>query len=667
MKQDTSIFSQLYILSKDLWWTGDPWANDIFHDLDPVRWNALNHNPCALLHEYINKANVTPSKEWILRAEALLDRYQTFLDKPEYIDAPRIAYFCMEFGLHEFFQIYSGGLGILAGDHIRSAGDLKLPFVGVGLLYKFGYFNQLIIGGQQGAGYINYKNTHLPLRTLTQITTPFRNQRMNVLIHEVKVGGARLLLLDTDVDGNSEEMKNLTKSLYGGDKRVRIGQEMLLGIGGIRALRALDIESDVYHLNEGHAAYSLLELWIEHHYQGLSWEDAWKEVQKQAVFTTHTPVPAGHDTFYWHTVNEYLGAYRRQVGLSEGAFMDKGREDPSDWELPLSMTVLGLNGTRKSNGVSALHGEVSRAMFKDLPEANIGHITNGVHPTAWMAPELHDLLDQYQPGWTSSLESGDIWDSCDIPESKLWEMRKVLRMKLIEESRRILGRDVLDPDSLTIGFARRFATYKRGDLIFDDPDRLEAILKQGVQLVFAGKAHPADIPGQKVLANVLRFARDPRFSDRVIFLPDYNAHIGRLMTQGCDVWLNNPRRPREASGTSGQKAALNGNLNFSILDGWWPEAYNGRNGWAIGDRNDWTDLDAQDAFDVNSMYTLLETEIIPAFQSATDWTGRMKDAIRTCAPVYNTHRMVTDYVNVMYRESDTPVSSSSQDSKSNAH
>ncbi len=645
----TELLTKLLALSKNLWWTGDPWANDLFHDLNPIRWTDLNHNPTALLQEELDNPSKPPTTEWIHRAEQLLNRYHNFTIKPEAEECPRIAYFCMEFGLHEFFQIYSGGLGILAGDHIRSAGDLKLPFVGVGLLYKFGYFNQLIVGGQQGAGYVNYKNTILPLNAVATISVPFRDQAMQVTVHEVYIGSARLLLLDTDVDGNSEEMIALTKNLYGGGKQTRIGQEILLGIGGVRALRALNIERDVYHLNEGHAAFLLLELWIEQQKAGLSWEEAWKSVQEMSVFTTHTPVPAGHDTFKWELVNEYLGHYRHQAGLSEGAFMDKGRENPSEWSLPLSMTVLGLNGTRRANGVSALHGTVSREMFKELPAANIGHITNGVHPTAWMAPELMTLLNAHQPNWTSHLASGKIWQRCDIPHADLWAMRHTLRGKLIAESRKILGRKVLHPEHLTIGFARRFATYKRGDLIFDDPERLEAILDKGVQLVFAGKAHPADAPGQKVLANVLRFARDPRFADRVIFLPDYNAHIGRLMTQGCDVWLNNPRRPREASGTSGQKAALNGNLNFSILDGWWPEAYNGKNGWAIGDDQEWTDLVAQDAFDVDSIYTLLETEILPTFQEPTKWTSCMQEAIRTCLPIYNTHRMVMDYVNTMYK------------------
>ncbi len=641
------VIESLLTLSADLWWTGDPWANDLFARLDPVRWESLNHNPYALCQEWLGQP--TPvSAEWLLDAKALLERYEKFQQTPEMTDCPRIAYFCMEFGLHEFFQIYSGGLGILAGDHIRSAGDLKMPFVGIGLLYKFGYFNQLIIGGQQGAGYINYNNHALPLKTRTTITVPLRSETMQVRVHEVTVGGAKLLLLDTDVDGNSEEMISLTKNLYGGGKQMRIAQEILLGIGGVRALRALGIERDVYHLNEGHAGFALLELWIEHQKTGLDWDSAWEKVKQQSVFTTHTPVPAGHDTFDWSLVNEYLGHYRHQSGLPEGAFMDKGRENPTEWSLPLSMTVLALNGTRTSNGVSALHGQVSREMFKELPSANIGHITNGVHPTAWMAPELHALLDTYHPLWQSELSDGLHWTACNIPDAQLWEMRKTLRQKLITESRRILGREVLHPDHLTIGFARRFATYKRGDLIFDDPERLEAILNQGVQLIFAGKAHPADMPGQKVLANVLKFSRDPRFADRVIFLPDYNAHIGRLMTQGCDVWLNNPRRPREASGTSGQKAALNGNLNLSILDGWWPEAYNGQNGWAIGDTNEWTDLDAQDAFDVESIYALLENEILPTFNSPTKWTHCMKEAIRTCAPVYNTHRMVTDYRNTMY-------------------
>lgn len=638
--------TQLQALARDLWWTGDPWANDIWQSLDPVLWEELHHNPIAMLDE-VNLDNA--SATWKERAQGLLDRYAEYQAKPIATDCPSIAYFCMEFGLHEFFQIYSGGLGILAGDHIRSAGDAKLPFVGIGLLYKHGYFHQLIISGQQSAGYANYKSHKLPIDSVGFIEVPYKESTLRAQVWKVQVGHAQLLLLDADIPENDDEKRNITSALYGGDTNMRIAQEILLGIGGIRALRMLEREVDVYHLNEGHAAFLILELWIEIFSTGIPHVEAWKQIQKKCVFTTHTPVPAGHDCFYWDVVNTYLGQYRSSLQLPPGAFMSQGREDRTDLGSPLSMTVLALQGSRKANGVSKLHGQVSRDMFAKL-DVQIGHITNGVHPTAWLAPELADVFGQYLPNWENNFTNGQFWTQVhNIPDEVLWEVRNTLRKKLILEARNILRKPVLHPEYLTIGFARRFATYKRGDLIFTDADRLEKILENGVQLIFAGKAHPADTLGQAVLANVLRFSRESRFRDKIIFLPDYSAHIGRLMTQGCDVWLNNPRRPREASGTSGQKAALNGNPNFSCLDGWWPEIFDGNNGWAIGDTNDWEDTGAQDLFDVESLYSTLEQDIIPAFQQPEQWVSKMKHTLQTCVPVYNTHRMVQDYLDIMYR------------------
>lgn len=641
---------RLVTLAKDFWWTGDPWANDVWRELDPQLWEDLLHNPSAVLQE-VDWGTV--SDVWKAKAEKLLRRYEQFLQKPA-VPSPKIAYFCMEFGMHESFPIYSGGLGILAGDHIRSAGDLKLDFVGVGLFYKHGYFSQLIRGGRQAAGWPNYKDQVLPASLVMKDGHPLLvevllgRERMQAQVWLVRVGGARLYLLDTDLPQNTEAQRELTSSLYGGGTRTRIAQEILLGIGGVRLMEALGEEIEVYHLNEGHAAFLIIELWIRGVQNGLSPEESWSAARERCVFTTHTPVPAGHDEFYWELVNEFLGAYREQVGFSPGSFMSTGREDVCDLSSPLSMTVLGLKGSRKANGVSKLHGEVSREMFANLGYP-IGHITNGVHPTAWLAPELADVFDKYLKGWNDNWNNPAFWTKVSrIPYTVLWNTRRVLRSKLVDLARYILREDVLDPDKLTIGFARRFATYKRGALIFSDPERLERLLTKGVQLVFAGKAHPADRPGQEVLATVLRFARDPRFRGQVVFLPDYNAHIGRIMTQGCDVWLNNPRRPREASGTSGQKVALNGGLNFSSIDGWWPEAFDGTNGWGIGDSEDWADLKAQDDFDVESLYQTLEKEIIPTFKKKKEWVKMMRRALETCCPVYNTERMVMDYLEKVY-------------------
>ena len=643
---------QLNNLATDFWWTGDPWANDIWKALDPTLWEELNHNPVALLEEA--DPDAAPAS-WKQQVAQLLGRYEDYKAKASLVKSPRIAYFCMEFGLHESFQIYSGGLGILAGDHIRSACDLKLDFVGVGLFYKKGYFAQSVIGGRQVAGWPDYSQMPMPIELLKKddgrpltIDVPFAGGVMIAQAWSLKIGTARLLLLDTDLPENTDEQRALTESLYGGGTNTRIGQEILLGIGGLRLLEQIGDRPDVFHMNEGHAAFLVVEMWIRGMQAGLDRSEAWKRVQQRCVFTTHTPVPAGHDRFYWDCVNHYLGPYRRACGLSEGELMSVGRENVHDLNSPLSMTVLALKGARRANGVSLLHGQVSRKMFSELGYP-IGHITNGVHPTAWLAPELAEVFNTHLAGWQDQWTNSEFWQRAQkIPSAELWTLRRTLRQKLVTEARRILGRDVLNPDHLTIGFARRFATYKRGALIFSDPERLAAILDQGVQLIFAGKAHPADVPGQAVLATITKFSRDPLFRDRVIFLPDYNASLGRLMTQGSDVWLNNPRRPREASGTSGQKASLNGNLNLSILDGWWPEAYDGGNGWAIGDTNDWSDLVAQDSFDVESLYSLLETEIVPAFQQPKKWTKKMAHAIATCAPVYNTHRMVMDYLNKMY-------------------
>ncbi|MBM76295.1 MAG: alpha-glucan phosphorylase [Proteobacteria bacterium] len=646
------MIEKLTEIARDFWWTGDPWANELWKDLSPQHWEASNHNPLMMLTEL--STNKAP-KNWKKRASALIDRYEAFKKTKPLSGVPSTAYFCMEFGMHESFPIYSGGLGILAGDHIRSAGDLGLPFTGIGLMYKHGYFSQLIVAGRQVAANPNFLEHQLPLTLLKdeegapiKITVPLGHSQVLAQAWSLKIGHAELLLLDTQLHENLPEHKALTENLYGMGHRLRISQEILLGIGGVRLLKALKRTPDVYHLNEGHAAFLILELWINQLKEGQTRDAAWKTVEQKCVFTTHTPVPAGHDRFYWHDVNALLGPYRDSLGLPPGAFMNAGRENIEDLDSPLSMTVLALNGSRKANGVSKLHGEVSRDMFSHLG-FEIDHITNGVHPTAWLAPELADLFNKDLPGWENSFEKPAFWKKSDkLSTTKLWNIRKKLRARLIADIRRRLGEDVLDEKYLTIGFARRFATYKRGTLIFKDPDRLAKILSQGVQLIFAGKAHPADKPGQEVLATILRYSRDPRFYGKIVFVPNYDASIGRYLTQGCDVWLNNPRRPREASGTSGQKAALNGNPNLSILDGWWPEGYDATNGWAIGEEKQWESLEEQDLSDSESLYQLLEQEVIPTFKSSKKWTTLMKRNFITCLPKFNTHRMVRDYLEKIY-------------------
>ncbi|MEC7946224.1 MAG: alpha-glucan family phosphorylase, partial [Myxococcota bacterium] len=603
-----SLIDDLHSLAHDLWWTGQPRAHALWPALDPALWEAVNHNPVALLDE----AGLTAvPDEHAPAAARLVADWKAMRSTAGERPVPSTAYFCMEYGLHESLPIYSGGLGMLAGDHVRSASDLGLDFVAVGLFWHEGYFRQLVHDGAQVAAYAPNRLQRLAIRPAlgpdgarARVSVPCGGVEIHVEAWEVTVGRVKLYLLDTDVEGNRPEHRALTLRLYGGQDGNRILQEVVLGMGGLRMLRALGISPDVFHMNEGHAAFLTFELWSEGLLRGEGIEEAWDKVAPQCVFTTHTPVPAGHDRFRWDEVDPILGTWRHQLGLYPGAFMDRGRIEPGNVDEPLCMTVLGIRGSRSSNGVSALHGEVSRQMWADLG-LPITHITNGVHAGAWLAPETEALWDEHIPGWQDHLADAAWWRRAeDIPDAAMLAHRDAKRTRLVAEVRRRTGRDVLDPSLPTIGFARRFATYKRGDLIFRDPDRLAAILEAGAQLVFAGKAHPADIPGQQVVANVLRFSRDPRFRDRVVFLPDYDMSIGRLLTGYCDVWLNNPRRPREASGTSGQKSAMNGNLNCSVLDGWWPEAYDGSNGWAVGEEREYADLEAQDAADAEHLYSL---------------------------------------------------------------
>jgi len=643
-------------LAMDLWWTTQPDANRFWASLDRELWEAVNHNPLAMLRE--SDLDLAPA-EWHAKAEELLERWQRFHASPPARPdgSPRIAYFCMEFGLHESLPIYSGGLGVLAGDHLRSASDLNLDLVGVGLFYTHGYFHQMIYDGQQVAAYPHNDPERLAMKPAlgpdgqqVEVEVPHGRHSFKARVWEVTVGRVRLFLLDTDYDGNPLQYRVLTRNLYGGNTETRIAQELLLGVGGVRALRALGIVRDVFHMNEGHAGFLVLELWGRAMERGYAPEAAFAEARKACVFTTHTPVPAGHDRFAWETADAALMGLREQMGLPQGAFMDRGRVRPGDIHEPLCMTVLAMKGSRGANGVSRLHGEVSRQMWDKLG-LPIGHITNGVHPTAWLGPHMAELYDRHLPGWRERLCDRDFWRAAEGIDAKHWlHVAKAQRSRLIDGVRWRVGRPVLNNERLTIGFARRFAPYKRGSLLFSDPDRLLAILDQGVQVVFAGKAHPADALGQALVAEVIKWGRDPRFRGRVVFVPGYDMALGRLLTQGSDVWLNNPRRPREASGTSGEKAALNGGLNLSVLDGWWPEAYDGDNGWAIGSDTEWDDTEAQDAADAESLYSTIETQVLPAWRNKKDWARRMAHAVATCLPVFNTDRMVGDYDALLYHE-----------------
>jgi starch phosphorylase len=686
---------RLWTLARNLWWSWDHDTSSLFRDLDPTAWRQLNHNPISLLagiplarierragelalHSRINYA--------YRRQREYLEAARTWGARHAAVLRPRpVAYFSAEFGLHGSIPIYSGGLGILAGDHIKSASDLDIPLIGVGLFYGQGYFRQRLDGnGWQQEEYIQTDIIQMPMEpaigangeaVMVQIET--RSGLIRAKVWRMKVGRCDLLLLDSNVEGNAPEDLELTSRLYGGDGRVRIRQELLLGVGGFRALKAMGVTPGVLHLNEGHSGFAVLEAignrMLE---EGISFDEAVPRVSREAVFTTHTPVPAGHDRFSAGLIEEHLGPLRETLGLSHERLMGLGRVNPANDSEEFCMTVLGLKLARRANAVSSLHGEVSRAMWTGLypgkpeDEVPIGHITNGVHVPSWLAPQMFRLYDRHLGiGWHERSSHPEIWAGIEnVDDGELWETHLSLKSRLLEFVRlrsveqaehrgepqevvRKLGR-VLSLDALTIGFARRFATYKRADLILANIERLASMVndpKRPVQFVFAGKAHPNDDPGKRVLQQIAEMTRDLKFADKFVFVEDYDINVGRHFVQGVDVWLNNPRRPLEASGTSGQKVVLNGGLNLSVLDGWWAEAYDGLNGFAIGTGRTHSNVNLHDARDGEDLYHTLSEVVIPLYyQRDRDglprgWIKRMKRTIRTLGWRFNADRMVMDY------------------------
>ena len=705
---------RLWTLARNLWWSWDQDTIGLFRDIDPERWHRLNHNPISLLSELPltvleKRANDLALHGRISYAYRRQNEYlsddQTWAATHAGVLRPRpVAYFSAEFGLHESFPIYSGGLGVLAGDHIKSASDLGLPLVGVGLFYSQGYFRQRIdVSGWQREQYLVTDLAHLPMepaigRSGEAVTVRIDTRSGSVVakVWRVRVGRCDLLLLDSNVDGNSPEDRELTSRLYGGDGRVRIRQELLLGVGGFRALRAMGITPGVLHLNEGHSGFALLEA-VRHRMEeeGVEMSRAVRRVAREVVFTTHTPVPAGHDRFSEALVEEHLGPLRDALGLSLHDLMALGRERPDDPHEQFCMTVLGLKLARRTNAVSALHGEVSRAMWTGLypgraeDDVPIGHVTNGVHVPTWLAPQMARLYDRHLGvGWRQQSGEARTWDGIEqIDDAELWETHLILKARLIDFVRQRAGEQgeyraepadvamrlskALSPDALTIGFARRFATYKRANLVLADLEMLGTLVndpKRPVQFVFAGKAHPHDEPGKRMLQEIARMMRDPAFTGKFVLVEDYDINVGRALVQGVDVWLNNPRRPLEASGTSGQKVVLNGGLNLSVLDGWWAEAYDGLNGFAIGEGRTHVDTTIHDERDGQDLYRVLRDEVIPLFYQRDQdglprgWVKRMKRTIRTLGWRFNADRMVMDYARQYYvpaaggRSSDTRAS-----------
>ncbi|HSS52322.1 MAG TPA: alpha-glucan family phosphorylase [Thermoanaerobaculia bacterium] len=597
-----------------------------------------------------------------------------------------MAYFSAEFGLHQSLPIYSGGLGVLAGDHLKSMSDLGAHAVGIGLLYRQGYVHQLIDeNGWQVDDYEPIGTEELPVEPVlgadgaqARFSVELPGRDVFVRIWRVRVGRSDLLLLDARDDANSEEDQALTARLYGGDQKMRIQQEILLGVGGHRALGVVGVVPSVLHLNEGHSAFALLERGRELvQRDGLTAADALREVAAMSVFTTHTPVDAGHDRFPPELALPYLEPLAQGLGLSLDEVMAFGSEHPDDPEAPFCPTVLALKLTRRANGVSALHGRVSRKMWRGLypgkaeEEVPIGHITNGVHVRTWLSADLQSLFGQHLgPDWLESIERPELWAKVDgISDAELWEIHQVLKARLLTfvrrrlaERRQRLGlpepeREPLGAETLTLGFARRFATYKRADLLFRDLDRLAGIVndpERPLQILYSGKAHPRDADGKALAQKVSNLEKDPRFAGRIVFLENYSMHVARQLVQGVDAWLNTPRRPLEACGTSGQKCIVNGVLNCSILDGWWAEAYDGANGFGIGHGEIHADPEVQDERDALALFEVLEDEVIPLYYQRDamgvpgGWMGRVKRALRTLAWRYNADRMVMDYVHQCY-------------------
>ena len=692
--------NRLYELAYNLWWSWHPEARALYSTLDPDLWDNVGHNPVRFLSEVQPERLEAAANEagYLQRYDTILSNFNVYMHPaahetwfsrtyPELSDSV-IAYFSAEFGLHESLPIYSGGLGILSGDHCKEASDLGLPFVGVGFLYPQGYFRQSITReGVQEAAYDKLHFSEAPAIPACDangneimITVELPGRHIHAKVWKVQVGRIPLYLMDTDVAPNAPPDRELSARLYGGDREMRISQEIVLGIGGVRALRALGISPAAWHLNEGHAAFLNLERCRELVAAGLSFNQAREAVAANSLFTTHTPVPAGNDTFSYDLVDKYFGSYWGQLGLTRDQFMEVAREDHG-WGPTYGMTVLALRLTGQHNGVSELHGAVSRKMWQflwpgiDAEEVPIEYITNGVHTPSWISEEMNALFKRYLgEDWEERVDDAGLWNRLsDIPDEELWKTHLQRKEALIDFTRRHLKgqhlrlgegavqitefEHMLDSNALLIGFARRFATYKRATLIFRDPERLHRLLnnpEHPVQIIFAGKAHPADEPGKALIEQVYRFSRSDAFRGKVIFLENYDIDMARYLVSGTDLWLNNPIRPHEASGTSGQKAALNGQPNCSILDGWWAEGYNGKNGWAIGEEREYHDAEVQAEADSLSLYQLLEEEIVPTYYDRGadgiphHWIATMKEAIRTCAPQFSMRRMVKEYTTRYY-------------------
>lgn len=700
--------SGLEDLAYNIWWAWNPYARHLFRTIDEETWIASEGNPVRFMsnihQDTLEKA--AKSKSVLKLYNEVMDQLNEYMankdswykknhkkrtDKKELF-----AYFSAEFGLHECLPIYSGGLGVLAGDHLKSASDIGIPFVAVGLLYRQGYFIQRINSdGQQVAEFPQYSWSNLPVRPALDnkgnevtVTVELPGRTLYAKVWKVQVGRISLYLMDTDIQENSPQDRGLTARLYGGGEEMRIQQEILLGIGGVRALRALGQEPTVFHMNEGHSVFLALERLREYiHEHSLSFDQALEVVRATTLFTTHTPVPAGNDAFPPNMMETYFRSYWESLGISRARFMSMGLDTAQEGGR-FSLTILALNLAAMTNGVSELHGIVSRSMWQhvwaDVPfnENPIDHITNGIHTRTWLSLDMQLLFDKYfDKDWREKITEPETWKKIyDVPDEELWEAICKLKSDMIHFISTTLQKQherfgespetvakysaVFNKEALTIGFARRFATYKRAVLIFKNKERLAKILnnpERPIQIAFSGKAHPADKPGQEFIRQIKQISEEEQFRGKIVILENYDMNVGRRLTHGVDMWLNNPRRPLEASGTSGMKVPLNGGLNFSILDGWWAEAYrdNPQSGFSIGDpTKQYENHDLQDDADVESIYYMLENIIAPLYFDRDkkgiprEWLKRVRESMITVAPQYSTNRMVQDYTNKFYINGD---------------
>ncbi len=680
--------SNLETLAKNLWWVWNTSARSLFHDLDRNLWQ----NPVLMLQSmsYEKIESIIADKAMMRRIADVYDEFQKYMQVEKRTDVPSISYFSMEYGLANCLKIYSGGLGILAGDYLKEASDSRVNMTGVGFLYRFGYFSQtLSMDGQQIANYEAQNFNQLPIEQVCEadgrpmiLEVPFPGRIVYSNVWRVNVGRISLYLMDTDLEQNSEFDRPITYQLYGGDWENRMKQEYMLGIGGVMMLHKLGIENEIYHCNEGHAALLNVQRLVDYVNKGLTFSEALEVVRASSLYTVHTPVPAGHDYFDESLFGKYLGEYPAKLGISWNDFINMGRENP-DTNEKFCMSIFACNTCQEVNGVSWLHGKVSQKMFQPIwkgyapDELHVSYVTNGVHMPTWAASEWKGFYaENLGKEYMSDQSNGEIWKRIyDVDDLEIWNMRQKLKQKLIrfvkddfrdtwlknqgDPSRIVSILERINPNALLIGFARRFATYKRAHLLFTDLDRLSKIVNNPnypVQFIFAGKAHPADGAGQGLIKRIVEISRRPEFLGKIIFLENYDMRVSKRLISGVDIWLNTPTRPLEASGTSGEKAEMNGVLNFSVLDGWWYEGYREGAGWALTDKRTYQDQGQQDQLDAATIYSMLENQIIPLYFAknskgySPEWIQYIKKSIAEIAPNYTMKRMLDDYIERFYNK-----------------